>query len=98
MKTKNYTDYRSLHVILTEPMNQKELADNVRKDGTIQAQVVVTLEEVLDNDIEYLNDTVSERITGSEAGLTDISFDVAGTITGTNEMILRVTGTVEFED
>ena len=98
MKTKNYTDYRSLHVLLTEPMNQKELADNVRKDGTIQAQVVVTLEEVLDNDLDYFNDTVSERITGSIVGLTDISFDLAGSVTGTNEMIIRVTGTVEFED
>ena len=98
MKTKNYTDFRSLHVLLTEPMSQKELRDNVRKDGTIQAQVVVTLEEVLDNDLDYFNDTVSERITGSIVGLTDISFDLAGSVTGTNEMIIRVTGTVEFED
>jgi len=98
MKTENYTDYRSLHVLLTEAMNQKELEDNVRKDGTIQAQVVVTLEEVLDNDIDYLNDVVSEKITGSIVGLTDISFNVAGSVTGTNELILRVTGTVEFDN
>lgn len=98
MKTKRYIDYRSLHTILTEPMNQKELSDNVRKDGTIQAQVVVTLEEVLNNDIEYLNDIVSEKITGSIVGLTDISFEVAGSVTGTNELILRVTGTPELED
>ena len=98
MKTKNYTDFRSLHVLLTEPMSQKELRDNVRKDGTIQAQVVVTLEETQDNDLDYFNDVVSERITGSVAGLTDISFNLAGSVTGTNEMIIRVTATVEFED
>jgi hypothetical protein len=98
MDTKNYTDYRSLHVLLTEPMNQKELEDNVRKDGTIQAQVVVTLEESLDNDLEYFNDVLSSRVTGSEAGLTDIGYDLAGSVTGTNEMIIRVTGHVEFDN
>jgi len=98
MDTKNYTDYRSLHVLLTKAMDQKELADNVRKDGTIQAQVVVTLEEVLDNDLDYLNDVLSERITGSEAGLTDISFEVAGSVTGTNDLIIRVTANVEFDN
>ena len=98
MKTENYTDYRSLHVLLTEAMSQKELKDNVRKDGSIQAQVVVSLEEILDGDLDTLNDTVSEKITGSIAGLTDISFVVAGSVTGSNELILRVTGQVEFDD
>ncbi len=97
MELKDYIDYRSKHKLLVEPMNQKELRDNVRKDGTVQAKVLVSFNNVLANDLDYLNDDVSEKITGSSAGLTDICFDLAGRTTK-NELILKVTGVPEFEE
>ncbi|MFV2016766.1 MAG: hypothetical protein ACC656_15145, partial [Candidatus Heimdallarchaeota archaeon] len=91
MELKDYIDYRSKHKLLVEPMNEKELRDNVRKDGTVQAKVLVSFNNVLANDLDYLNDDVSEKITGSTCGLTDICFDLAGRTTN-NELILKVTG------
>jgi len=97
MELKHIIDYRSIHNILIEPMNQKELADNVRKDGSVQAKVLVSFESILANNIDDLNDDVSEKITGSISGLTDISYSVAGRTTN-NELILKVTGVPELED
>lgn len=90
-------DFRSTHNVLVLPMTEKELEENVRKDGTVQAKVLVDFIDLVDNDLEWLNDEVSERITGSIAGLTDISFYVAGRTT-INQVIVKVTGTVEFEN
>lgn len=97
MELKHFVDYRSIHNLLVQPMNQKELKEAVRKDGTVAAKVLVPFEKVLDNDIEWLNDEVSEMITGSIVGLTNIDFNLAGRTTS-NELILKVTGVVEFED
>lgn len=97
MELKHFIDYRSIHNILAQPMNQKELKENVRKDGTIQAKVLVSFENLVAHDLDDLNDDVSEMITGSIAGLTDISFQVAGRNTN-NEIILKVTGTPELEE
>jgi hypothetical protein len=97
MELKHFVDYRSIHNLLVKPMNVKELRDNVRKDGTVQAKVVVSFEDVLAYDIEWLNDEVSSMITGSVVGLTDISFNVAGRTTS-NEIILKVTGVPELDE
>lgn len=97
MELVNMTDFRSLHKVLVKPMNQKELTDNVRKDGSIQAKVLVDFDDLVNNDLEWLNDEVSERITGSIAGLTDISFNVAGRTTN-DQVIVKVTGVPELEE
>ena len=97
MELVNMTDFRSLHNVLVQPMNQKELGDNVRKDGSISAKVLVEFNDLVNNDMEWLNDEVSEKITGSIAGLTDISYHVGGRTTS-NQIILKVTGQVELED
>jgi hypothetical protein len=97
MELKHFVDYRSIHNLLVQPMTDKDLKAAVRKDGTVKAKVLVDFNDLVNNDIEWLNDEVSEKITGSIAGLTDISFDVAGRTTS-NEIILKVTGAVEFED
>ena len=97
MELKHFIDYRSIHNILVQPMNQKELKEAVRKDGTVQAKVLVSFENILAHDLDDLNDDVSEKITGSIAGLTDISYSVAGRNTN-NEIILKVTGVPELED
>lgn len=40
----------------------------------VQVAVAVSISDLIDNDIEYLNDTVSEAITGSTADLSDLKF------------------------
>lgn len=97
MELKHFVDYRSIHNLLVQPMNQKELKDAVRKDGTVAVKVVIPFNDIVSFDLEWLNDEVSEKITGSIVGLTNISWDVAGRTTN-NEVILKVTGAVEFED
>lgn len=96
MKTKHITDYRSKHDILTEPMTEKELKENIRKDGSISAKVLIDFFDLVGNDIEWLNDEVSERITNSVGGLVDINYNLAGRTTS-NEVIVKVTANVEFD-
>lgn len=95
MNTKEIKSWRKTNEVLTSAMSIEELEKNSNKDGMITAKVVVDLDSLIDNNIEILNDTVSERITGSECGLTDISYKIAGA-TVNNEVILKVTGCVEF--
>lgn len=97
MELVNMTVFRSLHKVLVKPMNQKELTDNVRKDGSIQAKVLLDFDDLVNHDLEWLNDEVSKRITGSITGLTDISFNVVGRIT-IDQVILKVTGVPELEE
>lgn len=97
METIHITDYRSHHDVLTKPMTEKELTDNITKSGKISAKLVVDLNDLVNNDIDWLNDELSERITDSVAGLTDIEYTVAGRTTN-NEVILKVTATVEFDN
>ena len=97
MKTNVIVNFRSIHKVLLTPMTEKELKENVRKDGTIQAKVLVDFNNLVNYDIEELNDEVSDMITDSVAGLTDISYKVAGRTTS-NDVILKVTANVEFEN
>lgn len=93
MKTLTIKNFRSEHEVLIAPMTAKEIIDNVRSDGTIQAKVLVSLTDLIKWDIDTLNDFVSEKITGSEIGLLDITYKISGRTTN-NEMILKVTGEV----
>ena len=97
MKTVHITDWRSKHEVLTAPMTEKELRDNVRKDGSISAKILIDFNQLVDEDIEWLNDEMSLRVTDSIAGLHDISYKLAGSTTN-NEMIVRVDAQVEFEN
>jgi hypothetical protein len=57
------------------PLTGAEL-QRITNDGEfyVQVAVPVDLSDLIDGDIETLNDTVSEAITGSCCGLTDLSF------------------------
>lgn len=97
MKTLFIRDFRSDHNVLVAPMSKEDLKENVQKSGRILIKVVVSFNDLLGNDLEWLNDEVSERITGSVAGLTDIVYYVAGR-TPHNEVILKVNANVEFDN
>lgn len=97
MELKHFVDYRSIHNILVRSMNAKELKENVRKDGTIQAKVLYKLEHMISDSKDTVIGDVSTAITGNPEGLSNVSFDLAGRTTR-NEVILKVTGTPIFED
>jgi hypothetical protein len=97
MKTVKIRNFRSDHEILIAPMSKEELKENVRKDGTIKVKVYVPFNDLIDNNLEWLNDEVSEKITDSVAGLTDIDYYVAGRNTK-NDVIVKVTANVEFDN
>jgi hypothetical protein len=98
MKTIEITDYRSKHNVLTAPLTIEELKEAANKFGYISSKLTIELESLIDGDLERLNDEVSERITTSVCGLMDISYDVAGRIASSGEIILKVTAQVNFED
>lgn len=74
------------------PLSLREMAE-----CNFQVDVVVPVDMGLlhGGDIEELNDTVSERITGSELGLTDLTFEVFPHQYSTQEVALRVRAFVD---
>ena len=92
MKTEKVTSWRKSSDILLEPLTLQELKDKSTKQGILTSKLLVGLDELIDGDIDDLNDTVSERITGSCCGLTDISYEPMGSVRG--NIVLRVTGNV----
>ena len=97
MKTTHITDYRSQHNILISPMTEKELKDNMNKSGRISTKIIIDFSDLLNNDVEWLNDEVSKRITDLVGGLVDITYSVAGRTT-TNQIILKIDAEIDFED
>lgn len=91
------TDFRSKHKVLVEPMSKKELKENIRKNGRISAKVLLHFDDIVNNDIEWLNDMASEKITKSICGLMDINYSVVGR-TIKNDLILKVDAEVEFDN
>ena len=96
MKTLKITDWRSKHEVLTAPMTEKELKETVSKTNRISAKILVDFNSLVSNDMEWLNDEASERITNSVGGLVDISYTVAGR-TPDNDVIIKVEAEVEFD-
>jgi hypothetical protein len=98
MKTIHIKNWRSNHDVVLEPLTLEELNDSMSKAGMVTCKLLVSIEDLIDGDMEALNDNVSERITGSEAGLTDISYKLVGRQPQSNETIIGVTGHVEIDN
>lgn len=94
MKTQEIKSWRKSNEVLIEPLTVDEL-NELSNNGVITAKVLVDFDLVVQGDIENLNDTVSNFITGSDIGLSDISYSVAGN--KGEDLILKVTGMVNFE-
>ena len=78
MKTKQITDFRSKHEVLTEPMTEKELKENCRKDGTIQVKVLHDFEYILTDSKEGIESDVAVKVTRDPEGLTDVNLELVG--------------------
>jgi hypothetical protein len=79
---------------LRRPFTLQEIKDFTSKDPDryLTAVVAVDFDDLVDNDIEWLNDTVSELITGDEIALEDIGFKPVGAMDG--EIYIEVTGSI----
>jgi len=65
--------------------------------GDLTVVIAVSLDTLVDADVEALNDTVSEMITGSAAGLTDIAFQPVG-VAADGSVLVQVTARVTSRD
>ena len=95
MKTIHVTDYRSHHDVLTSKVSKKELKEIVNKEGKVTLKVLFALTDIMKDENKVKKES-AERITGSETGLSNVELFIAGRTTK-NEVIMRVTGIVEFE-
>jgi hypothetical protein len=69
------------------------LRRNKDENGFVTLNLDFDLNEFIENDIEWLNDESSQRITGSEAGLTDISYKTISVLDN-GRILIAVTGNV----
>ena len=80
------------YVLLEEPLSRKEWER--ARDGYWSGNSTVSLQDVIDNDLEGFLDIVEDRLIGDEGILSDTEYDVIGN--GMNdELHIRVSGFVE---
>jgi hypothetical protein len=82
-----------MNPVLQTPFTYKELRQMQEKAGCITATISWPWNET--GDIDNLNDTASELITGDCCALEDISYKLAGADVEKQEVLIEVTGTVE---
>lgn len=82
-----------MNPVLQTPLTYKELRQMQKKDGGITATISFPWTDV--GDIDNLNDTASELITGNCCALEDISYKLVGADVENQEILIEVTGTVE---
>lgn len=75
--------------IVKKPLSLKQLEQRMDKKGYITERVLIDLYELIENDMEWLNDEVSELITDNSGGLTDLSYKVVGSHPN-NQIIIEV--------
>jgi hypothetical protein len=78
MKTEHITDFRSKHDVLVEPLTEKELKENARKDGTIQVKVLHDFDHILTDSKEGIESDVAVAVTRDPEGLTDMNIELVG--------------------
>jgi hypothetical protein len=74
------------------PLTIEQIKARQTDDGYITAVVELSIDDLFDG-IEFFNDKVSELITGSECGLTDISYQAVGAVNGS--VLVEVTASVD---
>lgn len=67
--------------ILDKPMKIRQLIDSNR-NGIVEAVVRIELNELIECDFESFLDTLSEKVTGSDCGLENISYEAVGVVDG----------------
>ena len=79
---------------LRKPYSLQELKDKTAKDEDrfLTAVVAIDFDDLVTHDIEWLNETCSEMITGSDVAMEDIGYMPVGAEGG--EVLVQVTGSI----
>jgi len=79
---------------LKAPLTMEQIVDMTKEDSYLRAiPVTVDFYELIDGDLESFLDKLSEAVTGSEGGLTEISYRPVG-VTDDGRIVVAVTGDV----
>lgn len=85
---------------LSKPLTREELEKLKDENGNVTVRLIFDIEGAYFNSLDSMNDEVSERITDSECGLTDISYNPVGILladkinNSKNSVIMEITGNV----
>lgn len=85
----------TIYSLSNGPLTHDEL-HTYSHDGVIKAYVHRELDQLIGADLDDFNDGLSEDITGSTTGLTDLTFEADNVING-GMIQLAVTGTVAWD-
>lgn len=77
--------------VLTKPLTIGEIKERCDEDNYITGNILVSLSEAIDNDLEGWLDILSEGLTNNPC-LMDINYELKGVKGG--QMIIEVTGDV----
>ena len=93
MKTKEITDFRSKHTVLTEPLTKEELKELVGKRKSFK--VLISLDELIKTNPTGFYVDMQKKIAGRRLNmLLDPTFEIAGRNASTNEAIIKVTAEI----
>ena len=75
-----------------------EILKNLDDDGQISGVVGISLDDIIENDMEGFDDILTERLVGLNCCLSEISYDVVGVEPDENFLHIRVSGYVDDVD
>lgn len=91
MKTEQITDFRSRHLVVTEPLTKEELQKITRKDGTIQVKVLHDFNYIVEDSKEGIAGDIAVKLTRNAEGLHNVQLELVGR--KNDNAILKVTAT-----
>ena len=79
-----------------QPLTKREIINLIETDGMVKANIGITLDDLLDGDLEVLNDIASEKLTGTVV-LQEIDYKVVD-VDDSNIIVIEVSGWVDEDD
>ena len=79
-----------------QPLTTREIINLIETDGMVKANIGITLDDLLDGDLEVLNDIASEKLTGTVV-LQEIDYKVVD-VDDSNIIVIEVSGWVDEGD
>lgn len=73
-------------------LHRRRNSENLDDDGQISGVVGISLDDIIENDMEGFDDILTERLVGLNCCLSEISYDVVGVEPDENFLHIRVSG------
>ena len=86
------------YTVMEQPCTAAEILKNLDDDGQISGVVGISLDDIIENDMEGFDDILTERLVGLNCCLSEISYDVVGVEPDENFLHIRVSGYVDDVD